>query len=102
LGGELSPLDGMQQVVMREAPDQAREMAETAFLALRLREGLSIADFEARFKVDIMRVFGNAIEETRALGLVEEVDGRLRVRDEAVLLGDEAFVRFLEPATVEA
>jgi oxygen-independent coproporphyrinogen-3 oxidase len=91
----------MRQVVMREAPNVAREMAETAFLALRLREGLSIADFESRFRVDIRRVFGDAIEETQALGLIEEVDGRLRVLDSAVLLGDEAFVRFLEPVTVE-
>jgi oxygen-independent coproporphyrinogen-3 oxidase len=96
-----SPLDAMRQVVMREAPDVAREMAETAFLALRLREGLSIADFESRFRVDIRHVFGDAIKETQALGLIEEVDGRLRVLDSAVLLGDEAFVRFLEPVTVE-
>jgi oxygen-independent coproporphyrinogen-3 oxidase len=101
LGGEDSPLTAMRQVVMREGPDQAREMAETAFLALRLREGLDVASFERRFGVEIDRVFGNAIAETLALGLTERVDGRLRVRDEAVLLGDEAFVRFLEPAVAE-
>jgi oxygen-independent coproporphyrinogen-3 oxidase len=100
-GAPASPLDAMRQVVMREPPDLAREMAETAFLALRLREGLDIARFEARFGVDIERVFGDAINETMALGLTERVGGRLRVRDEAVLLGDEAFVRFLEPAAPE-
>ena len=87
---------------MREPPDVAREMAETAFLALRLREGLDIATFETRFGVDIMDVFGHAIEETVSLGLVERLGGRLRVRDEAVLLGDEAFIRFLEPQPIEA
>ena len=96
------PLDAMQQVVMREGPDESREMAETAFLALRLREGLDISAFERRFGVDIRRVFGDAIDETIALGLTEEVDGRLRVKDEAVLLGDEAFVRFLAPSPIEA
>jgi oxygen-independent coproporphyrinogen-3 oxidase len=99
---EPSPLGAMSQVVMREPPDEAREMAETAFLALRLREGLEIGAFERRFGVDIKRVFGNAIEETMALGLTEQVDGWLRVKDEAVLVGDEAFVRFLEPAPIEA
>ena len=97
-----SPLDVMTQVVMREAPDVEREMAETAFLALRLREGLDIQAFETRFELDITTVFGDAIEETIALGLTELVGGRLRVRDEAVLLGDEAFVRFLEPALTKA
>jgi oxygen-independent coproporphyrinogen-3 oxidase len=94
-------LDAMRQVVTREAPDIRREMVETAFLALRLREGLDIAAFERRFELDINAVFGDAIGETMALGLTELRDGRLRVRDEAVLLGDEAFIRFLEPAPVE-
>jgi oxygen-independent coproporphyrinogen-3 oxidase len=91
-------LDGMRQVSMREGPDVAREMSETAFLALRLREGLDIAAWEARFGVDIMDAFGEAISETQSIGLTELVDGKLRLREEAVLLGDEAFLRFLEPA----
>jgi hypothetical protein len=37
------------------------------------------------------------MEETRALGLTELSSGRLRLRNEAVLLGDEAFIRFLSP-----
>ena len=40
-------------------------------------------------------VFAANLEETLALGLVEISDGYLRLRDEAVLLGDEAFLRFL-------
>jgi oxygen-independent coproporphyrinogen-3 oxidase len=90
--------EAMRQVTMREGPDVRREMSETAFLALRLRKGLDIAAWEARFGVDIMDVFGDAIEETQSIGLTELVDGRLRLRDEAVLVGDEAFLRFLEPA----
>ncbi len=88
-------LDGMRQVSFREAPDESREMSETAILTLRLREGLDLSAFEARFGVSFQDVFGDALRETLALGLTEEVDGRLRLRDEAVLLGDEAFVRFL-------
>lgn len=95
------PLDGMRQVVMREAPDREREMSETAILALRLREGLDVAAFEARFNVDINTVFGDAIEETTALGLTERTETRLRLRDEAVMLGDEAFLRFLDPQPVK-
>lgn len=97
-----APSEVMPQIVMREPPDLQREMAETVFLALRLREGLDIADFEARFGVDFMRVFERAVEETKELGLIEQVDGRLRVKDEAVLVGDEAFVRFLAPQLVES
>jgi len=92
------PLQGMRQIGMREMADQAREMSETAFLALRLREGLDIAAFESRFGVDFQRVFGDALSETQELGLTELKGGRLRLRDEAVLLGDEAFIRFLSPS----
>jgi oxygen-independent coproporphyrinogen-3 oxidase len=94
----VDPLEGMRQVGMREAANPAREMSETAFLALRLREGLDIAAFESRFGVDFGRVFGEALRETQSLGLTELSEGRLRLRDEAVLLGDEAFIRFLSPA----
>ena len=93
------PLEGMRQVGMREGPDAEREMSETAFLALRLREGLDIAAFESRFGVEFERVFGEAARETQALGMTEMSDWRLRLRDEAVMVGDEAFIRFLSPST---
>jgi oxygen-independent coproporphyrinogen III oxidase len=94
------PLDAMRQVVMREEPDRRRELSETVILALRLREGLDLEAFRGRFGVGVEDVFPEALEETLGLGLTEVVVGRLRVRDEAVLLGDEAFIRFLEPEPV--
>jgi oxygen-independent coproporphyrinogen-3 oxidase len=97
LGESAGIAPSMAQIGMREAYDESREMSETAFLALRLREGLDLSAFERRFGVPFQRAFGDAMAETQALGLTELVDGRLRLRDEAVLLGDEAFVRFLSP-----
>ena len=93
--GSLTPFDHMRQVTFHDPGDELREMSETIILALRLREGLSLADFERRFEVRLEESFGQALRETRELDLTEVVDGRLRLRDEAVLLGDEAFVRFL-------
>jgi oxygen-independent coproporphyrinogen-3 oxidase len=92
-------LAAMRHLTMREAASDAREMSETVFLALRLREGLDLQEFEDRFGVEFGQVFADALAETQAIGLTEIVDGRLRLRDEAVLLGDEAFVRFLSPKT---
>jgi oxygen-independent coproporphyrinogen-3 oxidase len=93
-------LDSMRQVTYRdEATDEAsalrREMSETVILALRLREGLDLRAFERRFGVRIEDAFPEALDETRELNLTEVVDGRLRIREAAVFLGDEAFVRFL-------
>ena len=85
----------MRQVTFREPPDRAREMSETVILALRLREGLDLAAFARRFGIAAEEVFAPAIEETQTLGLTEIVAGRLRLKDEAVLVGDEAMLRFL-------
>jgi oxygen-independent coproporphyrinogen-3 oxidase len=83
------------QITFREPADRAREMAETVILALRLREGLDVAAFERRFGVSFAETFAAPLAETLELGLTELVNGRLRLRHEAVLLGDEAFLRFL-------
>jgi oxygen-independent coproporphyrinogen-3 oxidase len=89
-------LASMSQVTLREAPDRNREMSETVILALRLREGLDLPAFEERYGVSVQQAFPAALEETLALSLVELTeDNRLRLRDEAVMLGDEAFMRFL-------
>ena len=88
-------LDTMLQLTFHEPADIAREMAETVILALRLREGLDLAAFTRRFGVELESVFAAPLRETLGLGLTEVVDGRLRLRDSAVLLGDEAFLRFL-------
>ncbi|HXG01843.1 MAG TPA: radical SAM family heme chaperone HemW, partial [Candidatus Binatia bacterium] len=93
-------LDSMRQVTYRdEAPDAAaalrRQMSETVILALRLREGLDLAAFQRRFGIRLEDAFPEALEETLSLRLTEVAGGRLRVRDEAVLLGDEASLRFL-------
>jgi putative oxygen-independent coproporphyrinogen III oxidase len=94
-GSESDHVPDFPQITFREPADRAREMSETVILALRLREGLDIAAFERRFGVSFTDVFGGPLEETVALGLTEVVSGYLRLRDEAVLLGDEAFLRFL-------
>ncbi len=88
-------LEAMRQVTFREPEDQQREMSETVVLALRLRRGLNLAAFEQRYGQTVEDAFAPNFEETLSLGLVEIADGHLRLRDEAVLLGDEAFLRFL-------
>jgi oxygen-independent coproporphyrinogen-3 oxidase len=85
----------MKQVTFREAPDKAREMAETVILALRLREGLHVPSFQQRFGVSLESVYGDVVRETLDLGLTERIGDRLCLRDEAVMVGDEAFMRFL-------
>ena len=63
------------------------------FVALRIEEDI-------REDGDRVLAFDDALEQlqfSQQIGLTEVVDGKLRLREEAVLVGDEAFLRFLEP-----
>jgi len=73
----------------------ARAMAETAILGLRLVEGPSLSGFRRRFGVGFLSVYSPAVAELTDLGLMERADGRLRLTAKGRLLGNEAFERFL-------
>lgn len=71
------------------------EMAETAMLGLRLVDGLSLTDFSRRYGRAFDSVFGPRLADVRALGLLEEHEGRLRLTERGRLLGNEVFERVL-------
>ena len=95
LAGFLARLPHLDDVVQ---VTDSRAMAETAILGLRLVEGLSLAAFRRRFGVGLPSVYGPAVAELTALGLLERANGRLRLTAKGRLLGNEAFVRFLPDA----
>jgi oxygen-independent coproporphyrinogen-3 oxidase len=74
---------------------QELEMAETAMLALRLNEGLSLALFERRYGRSFDAVFAERLALVEAAGLLERVDGRVRLSERGLLLGNEVFERLL-------
>jgi oxygen-independent coproporphyrinogen-3 oxidase len=84
-------------VADREKIDRATEMSETVILGLRLREGVSISHFRARFYVALEDVYSGEIRELTHLGLVEASNGALRLTSRGRLLGNEVFERFLPP-----
>ena len=71
------------------------QLAETAILALRLAEGLDLADFANRFGERADERWAGTIAELQALGLVRVEAGALRPSARGRLLGDEVFTRFL-------
>lgn len=74
---------------------QELEMAETAMLALRLNEGLSLALFEWRYGRSFDAVFAERLALVEAASLLERVDGRVRLSERGRLLGNEVFERLL-------
>ena len=67
------------------------ETADTAWLGLRLNEGLSLAEFGRRFGIAFDRRFTGIRERFTGEGLLEELDGRLKLTARGRLLSNEVF-----------
>lgn len=86
---------GKSAVAGRETISRELEMAETLILGLRLNAGVSFADFYARFGEDARARYAQVFEETRALGLLEVTDERVRLTRRGRLLANQVFWRLL-------
>lgn len=76
---------------------QRVEMQETMMTGLRLtREGVSATGFKQRFGVEMSYVFEKEITELVSLGLLEWVGPVLRLTKRGRLLGNQAFMRFVD------
>ncbi|MGE5704526.1 MAG: oxygen-independent coproporphyrinogen III oxidase, partial [Clostridia bacterium] len=58
--------------------------------------GVSKAGYEARFGEPMENRFGMVIEQEKAKGMLEVIDGHLRLTKQALPLGNEVFARFLD------
>ena len=96
-GGDARPWDPAtaSHVESVEQPDAEREMSDAVILGLRLTEGVSLSELGHRFRVDFGERYRREIDELETLGLLESVDGRIRLTKHGRLLGNEAFQRFL-------
>ena len=74
--------------------DRRLEMAETMMLGLRLDTGVSVPAFEARFGASPIEAYRDIFDELLPTGLVEVVDGSIRLTDKGRFLSNEVFVRF--------
>jgi len=90
-------LDDMRQVTFREEADPSLELSDTLVLGLRLSDGVSLRELRRRFGHDALESHTAAFEEAISLGLLERLDGRLRLTARGRLLANEVFVRLLPP-----
>ena len=78
-----------------EVIDRRTEMVETMMLGLRLDVGISIREFESRFGESPFALYEEELEEVALAGLVEMIDGRIRLTTRGRFLSNEVFVRLL-------
>ncbi len=86
-------------IAEEELISSALEMAETAMLGLRLAEGVSLTDFRRRYGVDFWPTFEQRLGDIRALDLLAETCGRVRLTARGRMLGNEVFARLLPDAS---
>ena len=65
-------------------------------LALRLREGLDLAGFEARFGFGLLPALRPAVDDLLRAGLLELEQGRLRIGQRHLLVSNEIILRLHE------
>jgi oxygen-independent coproporphyrinogen III oxidase len=78
--------------VMREDIDLA---SEAAFLGLRMEEGIDLAGYQDRFRFDLIEKYAGGITGMRDAGLVEQVNGKLRLTRKGKLFSNEVFAVFV-------
>ena len=87
---DVPTVDGLEVI------DGATTAAETMFLGLRLLDGMDVAAASARARIDLLARYEKELSELTADGLlVWENDGRLRLTEDAYLVANQVFTRFL-------
>lgn len=88
---------GPAACVEDEAPDRATAMLDALTLGFRLREGVSLAGFAARFGTPLPEVLGETGRWLVDAGFLERDGDRLRIAAEHQLITNEILVRLEEP-----
>ncbi|WP_053957579.1 radical SAM family heme chaperone HemW [Inediibacterium massiliense] len=71
------------------------EMAETMFLGLRLMRGINIKEFEERFKISPLRVYGKSIEKFTKEELLWNDGRNIGLTKRGIDVSNQVFIDFL-------
>lgn len=70
-------------------------MEEEMFLGLRMTKGVSRQAFLEKFQLPIEEVYGLQLEQLKARGLMEEINGHWTLTKEGLYRGNDVFEQFL-------
>ena len=87
---DVATVDGLEVI------DEETAAAETMFLGLRLLDGMDVGKASAMVEINLAARYERELAELTAEGLlVWENDGRLRLAEDAYLVANQVFTRFL-------
>lgn len=78
-----------------ELIDTETREKEAIFLGLRLREGINLQDFLTLYGTDLLAVKGPKIANLQELGLLELLDGNLRLTQKGVLISNSVLAELI-------
>jgi len=81
--------------VEKEAIDQSAAEKDYLVTRLRLLEGLSAVEFEAKFQKNIMISYGKQIKRLRGLGLLDSSQKMLKLTSKGLLYLNAVLVEFM-------
>jgi oxygen-independent coproporphyrinogen III oxidase len=87
--------DGGNAIIDRNELSEADRASEALFMALRLREGISLSEFRVEYGVDVIERYGHELPRLEDAGLIEMGGGRLSLTPAGRLLSNEVFVSFV-------
>ncbi len=99
------PVDAMRAlgtVGEAETMDRQTAIAETMMMGMRLSRGVSNADFNHRFGVDMSDVFYEELRDLSDAGLIIHDHAGARLTPRGRLLGNEVFARLVEASSKAA
>jgi oxygen-independent coproporphyrinogen-3 oxidase len=71
------------------------EEAEFLILGIRLNDGIAIDDYEKRFGYSFMGKYGKVVRRHEISGLIELIDGRIRLTRKGMDLSNQVEIDFL-------
>jgi oxygen-independent coproporphyrinogen-3 oxidase len=87
--------EGRLPLIEEETLSIEEVLAEALFLGLRLLAGIDLDDFAQRYGTRAERYYKKPLNYLQRQGLVEIVEGHLRLTRRGLLLGNEVFMQFL-------
>ena len=87
---------GLPAFSQREILSPGTQVREAIMMGLRLTEGIAYGDFQARFGIDLMEQYGEAIRHLCESGLGVSGDTGLRLTKRGMDLQNQALLLFME------
>ncbi|HEX6126213.1 MAG TPA: radical SAM family heme chaperone HemW [Pyrinomonadaceae bacterium] len=81
--------------IAEAARETVNVQSESTFLGLRLAQGIDMSEYRRRFLVDLTEKYGAQLQELIAYGLIERVNGHIRLTRRGMLFSNEVFSVFV-------